>query len=643
MLVRIHKSTHSTTIFDNDAASTNGRNWYSAVYDSTSGDVFINERDNGLILRYDPELNSWTNIPIVTNHDSPDNANISYPSGFTTEPSLIRLQEATHGGHTYDLSAGSFGEMKKANGYIWVLLNHSWDFDAEGNAILADQSFNGIKRINPVDNSVTQYSIAGSSALRGMTIDSVDSTILWITDNLSDKVYKFDTTSNTVTQTIDLPAGTKARSITNDSTTLYIAINKAGGLGENSKILSVTKTGLVTTEIDTGAGNTSTGTFFVDLAGTKLIWTDESAHIGTIDTTNMLKTVSNTSGSTSTNHFGAVVGSEYWIAGHGSAKVGIISLNSVSSSHSSSCAGDCYSPHFGIDENNKYFYSDGLTINDKSYQMDNVLHVHNDKKIITNVGEPVEFILKIKDTNPEQIKLCEIGYAIPKGHFMINDATFMLTMKKSFDGIVEKSMTGDVSAIKDVYIDFTIIKDTVYCSFTWTPTKHLINDMFAIQAIDQYNYNKITFINEGYQSVGLSLVGTPIFKVMDKYDHDKIKDIAVLDKTLVNQNIAIDENNNLWQQFDGKWQKELSMPDRTCNITKHGYDRYCNEFKAVMNNQESIARQYFDSDIIQAIMSPIIEKEPISYERLHDSIPNMIKAQTAFYQKDFNKVLKYSN
>ena len=85
------------------------------------------------------------------------------------------------------------------------------------------------------------------------------------------------------------------------------------------------------------------------------------------------------------------------------------------------------------------------------------------------------------------------------------------------------------------------------------------------------------------------------------------------------------------------------MPDRTCNITKHGYDRYCNEFKAVMNNQESIARQYFDSDIIQAIMSPIIEKEPISYERLHDSIPNMIKAQTAFYQKDFNKVLKYSN
>src|SRR3990167_897020 len=159
MLVRIHKGTHSTTIFDNDAASTNGRNWYSAVYDSTSCDVFINERDNGLILMYDPELNSWTNIPIVTNHDSPDNANISYPSGFTTEPSLIRLQEASHGGHTYDLSAGSFGEMKKANGYIWVLLNHSWDFDAEGNAILADQSFNGIKRINPVDNTVTQYSI----------------------------------------------------------------------------------------------------------------------------------------------------------------------------------------------------------------------------------------------------------------------------------------------------------------------------------------------------------------------------------------------------------------------------------------------------------------------------------------------------
>ena len=207
-LARIDKTTQAVTFFDNNPLSTSGREWYSVVYHSASDDLFVNERDNGLVLRYDKSGNTWTNIPIVPNFDSPDVVGITYPSGYTVEPAIIRLQE-TSGLSTYDLSTGSFGEIKWANGYIWVVLNYSWDFDSD-QALLADQSFNGIVRINPADNSVTSYAITGSAALRGITVDVTDPTILWIADNTANKVFKFDTTSNTVTQTINLPAGTNA-------------------------------------------------------------------------------------------------------------------------------------------------------------------------------------------------------------------------------------------------------------------------------------------------------------------------------------------------------------------------------------------------------------------------------------------------
>src|SRR3990167_9233325 len=62
-LARIDKNTQAITLFDNNPASTSGREWYSDVYDSTSDDVFILERDNGLVLRYDKTGNSWTGIP----------------------------------------------------------------------------------------------------------------------------------------------------------------------------------------------------------------------------------------------------------------------------------------------------------------------------------------------------------------------------------------------------------------------------------------------------------------------------------------------------------------------------------------------------------------------------------------------------
>ncbi|KKQ99347.1 MAG: hypothetical protein UT24_C0024G0022, partial [Candidatus Woesebacteria bacterium GW2011_GWB1_39_12] len=631
-LVRIDRSTNAVTFFDNNAVAA-GEDWYSLVTDPVSGKIFVNERDTGRSLSFNPSTGLFTSFAVVPNIAG---GVVSYVSSYNDAPHKIAI--AGIGTHTFGFDSN--GELKSANGYIWQPLDAVYDFSVAENAAGAvDSSFHGIVRIDPSDNTITRYAIAGATALRGISVDSSDSTILWITDILANKLFRFNTVTGLVTDTITLPASTSPRGLANDATAVYIAENQVGGAGINSKIIKVIKSDFSTSEIDTGADTesvTKRGTFSLYIVNGFLVWTDEASHVGTISISGTnIKTIMNPASDTNTNHFACIEGNNITFTGHGSAKIGFFSITNDSTTESGSgddCAGDCYAPNLGWDHDGKFLYKDGLYINNIAYEMKNILHNQRNQTIELPVGQPVNMTLKGYDTYPDNINNCEIGIGIKKGNFVKQDATFIIGIWRSFDNHTTIYYEGDSSAYRDVNV-----------KFTWTPTKHLINDMFAIQAIDQYNYNKITFINEGYQSVGLSLVGTPIFKVMDKYDHDKIKDIAVLDKTLVNQNIAIDENNNLWQQFDGKWQKELSMPDRTCNITKHGYDRYCNEFKAVMNNQESIARQYFDSDIIQAIMSPIIEKEPISYERLHDSIPNMIKAQTAFYQKDFNKVLKYSN
>lgn len=652
-LVRIAKSDRSVTLFDNIPSSGSGREWYSVVYEPNSDDLFVNERDNGLVLRYDKSSDTWTNIPIVSNFDSPDNPNISYPSTYSVEPAIIRLNEATHGQHTYDLSTGSFGEMKLANGYVWVVLNYSWDFDSEGEAILSDQSFNGIVRINPTDNTITNYAISGSSALRGITTDATDSTILWITDNVADRVYKFNTNTNTVTQTITLDANTKARGIANDDTNLYVAMNESGGSG-NSKILQINKSTLVKTVIDTSAVNSVGGSFSVFVVGSNIIWTDQSGHYGSFsraDPVNSAKSVTTTSGQTSSNHFGCVVGTEFWFAGQGSAKVGSFSLSGSSeSSHGDSCMGDCYSPHFGTDENGKEFYNDGLTLIAQNFtkiiNIPNVLHVLGNETINIPVGQPINFTLKAMDSYPDQIESCEIAFGLQRGHFVKQDAEFILGVKRTFDGIVSTYEEGNKNAYRAFDATIENRDKYVFCKFVFTPTYYLPKDMFAIQAIDIHQYDGIYFVNEGIFFRGMSEIGTPIFDYMD--DDGILHTLTILDQTLENTSIAIDEDGNHWFGDFGKlWTKEFVRPDITGSLSKyHGYDRndYF-EFKAYKLGQELIAKMHpdygFDSSLIQKQVKPSFAYDIENpYPRGWDSVPNMMKAVGEYEKSKLTNIVK---
>lgn len=640
-LARIDKNTQSVSLFDNDLASTSGREWYSVVYEPNTDDLFVNERDNGLVLRYDKTGNTWTNIPLVTNFDSPDNPNISYPSGYSSEPATIRLNEATHGQHTYDLSVGSFGEMKLVNGYVWVVLNYNMDFDTEGNAILADQSFNGIIRINPTDNSITSFAIAGSSALRGITVDVSDPTIIWLSDNTANKIFKFSTTTNTVIDTINLPSGSNARGITNDSTNIYVAKNVAGGSGENSKIIQVIKATGVTSEIDTGASNTVKGTFSVFIIDGILVWTDESNHLGTINLSNQaLKTVSNTTGQTSSNHFGCKVGSQIWIAGHGSAKVVSVSISSGSSdsSHGDSCAGDCYAPHLGNDENGKHFYDDGLTINGKSFEIKNQLHNLGNETIVMPVGKPVDFRLKVQDSYPDNVESCEVAVGIEKGKFVKQSASYILGVKRTFDGKVSMWSEGDVSLFRDFNATMNNIENNVFANFTWVPTSHLQHDMFALECKDIHRYYVTYFVNHGIMFRGISEIGTPQFDYTD--DDGRIHVLTIVDPTLEDLSLAIDESGNYWSgDFGSLWSKQFVRPDMTGSLSKyHGYDRNdYYEFKAMKLGQELIGRTIFDSSLVQTQIKPSFAYEITNYGRLHDPVPNMMKAQADLAIKNLSK------
>ena len=633
---RIDKATKAVTIFDNNAVAS-GEDLYSIVRHPVSGKLYMNEKDTGRTQVFNPSGSTFTIIPIPPDLSG---GSLSYPQSYATNPNHIRVNEGGGlGNHDYVYGTSSLSEIKYSNNFIWQLADIDYDFSTASEAVGAsDYHFHGVIKIDPnTDSVVNRYSITGASSLRGMSVDSTDSTILWITDITTEKLYKFDTSSGLVTSTITLPSGSMPRGLANDVNSVFIAENQNSG--STSKILKIFKSNSTISEIDTGQTinivGSHHGTFSVFVANGLLLWTDESSHVGQIQINNTnLKSASNTSSNTDTNHFGCAVDTEFWFAGHGSAKVGTVSLgfssdsiDSTSTSNGKSCGGDCYPPHFGCDKYSTCFYDDGLTINGKSYKLDNVLHVKNDM-IKTPVGQSINFTEKIQDSNPEQIRLCELGIGIPYGDFAINDARFLLGIRISFDGNVERYTSGDLTAFKDEKMNYVISGDNVYCSFKWTPTKHLDDSMFAVQVIDQYGYNKMTFFNEGYTSLGMSLVGTPIHHVMDSVGN--VATITEIDPTIMDHTKGIDEQGNGWSIVNNHWQKDLVMPDLTCDVTKHGYNRYCPEFTIMKNGQELIARQSFDSEKILSYPSPVIEQPYVKYDRLHDPIPNMMKARADY-------------
>jgi hypothetical protein len=120
------------------------------------------------------------------------------------------------------------------------------------------------------------------------------------------------------------------------------------------------------------------------------------------------------------------------------------------------------------------------------------------------------------------------------------------------------------------------------------------------------------------------MVGTPVYDVFDS--RGRIATITILDKTLEDLTVAVDQDGNIWRLKNKIWQKDFVAPDLSCPENSKGYERYCPEFKKLLLEQQQIAKQYFDSSAIQGKTPTFIPSEPSNYGRGHYSVPNMNKA-----------------
>jgi streptogramin lyase len=311
-----------------------GQDFYSIARDPNTGNLYVNERLNGELWQFNPMSLVWTRIPILEQISNPL---VTYDPGYELQPrfSVIVDESAApgippdHSPHLYAFEVLNDGEVQFANGNVWVTLQYLLDFDEFAEAVgVMDVSFAGLAKVNPTTLDVTRIAIPDAIRPTGLAVDATEPNILWVTDFVADKVYRFDTTTESVTETITLDVGSFPRGVDTDSNNVFVALDKFPP--GNSEIAQINKSTLDITIIDTGAPIDEdlggTGTFSVFVNGGLLVWTDRSNHVGTIDLVTSEITVENTSpDSIDRNHFGCVPkDGEFWFASAGSAKVGIL-------------------------------------------------------------------------------------------------------------------------------------------------------------------------------------------------------------------------------------------------------------------------------------------------------------------------------
>ena len=545
-LARVNVNTLAVTFFDDNSA-TSGQDWYSALCHS-NGKIYVNERDTGKMKIFDTSGSTFTTVPIPANIAG---GVISYTSSYNTNPQDITVNEScvSAGNHLYNFGFDSFGEVKFANNYVWQVIDYNYDFSANSETCGAtDVSFHGIARIDPSDNSVTRYAITGASNLRGIDVDSADSTILWITDNTSDKIFKFDTNTNTVTQTITLPAGSKARGITDDATNLYVASNKVGDGVASGKILQVVKSDGTISTIDTTAivANGNSGVFEVDIARGFIMWSDESKNVGTINLSTMAKTKSVISSATS-NHFGVLVGDTYWTSGRGSVIVTQSSFPSSSSSsdntggdgnkfNSRPTIGKSHQTGYQLVDYGFFHNSDKYTITDNFYTPT--------KKIPIITGEKNHFGLKTF-VGDAQVLVGEISLVPEIGAF--HKAEVRLESYFNFDKtlkeikVIQRDINVDESIITSYQIPVDCIEnskrnDCIYIG--WDNVIFMekpIFDKVALNIINDDRRYQVTYLNDGFSFTGVDSLNPPV--VIN----------TVVERGQLESLTRIDKVNNLWQ------------------------------------------------------------------------------------------------
>lgn len=323
LLVRFAKSDKTVTILPDNNAVSGGENFYAIARDG-SGKLYMNARDWGIVWQFNPSTEVWTPIPIVkeVTHATADyEFPTSQGTGYSLHPTTVRFATSTGGNHIHGFSFNTFAGVEFVNGNIWTATQysgislHAAEITDGVDTDPAVQAFYGLAKINPSTLAVTWLDLGlGATDIRGMLVDG---NIIWLTDESNSKIYKFDTTTETITVTFTLTAGSMPNELDQDVSFLYVASHKpADG---NLEVLKISKTDGATTALDLGRSNTNGGTFAVHVVSGILAWSSDSQAVGLYNLSTGEKKHWNTT--TTNNRFMCAVGSEIWVAGKGSASV----------------------------------------------------------------------------------------------------------------------------------------------------------------------------------------------------------------------------------------------------------------------------------------------------------------------------------
>ena len=546
-LLKIDKTNPASATF---VSQSTGADWFSVESDN-NGNLFINERDNGLVWKYVESSGTFSKFSVVEQITSTAGATVTYPNGFNTEPDLIHIDLTGNGvGNDYIMNVnlgGHAGEVQLAKGFIWVSVNYAIDFAADVNtAGISDTAFYGLAKINPSTNAVTLIDLesTGATDIRGI---SSDGDYLWITSQANNKIFKFDTSSGSVVETITLSSGSNPRGIANNAAYVFVALNKA--IGGNSEVLRIDKSNLSQTVIDTGAVNDNGGTFTVFTSGDTVLWTDESGNTGNFLSSGESKTMVDTSAQTSKNHYGCQVGTDFWFAGKGSVKSGITAIPSTGVlSDGTGGDGGIYLSRPTIGKSHDTFLQIvdyGFFRNNDKYQITDNFYTATEKIPITT-GESNSFGIKTY-VGDAKVMVGEISLVPEVGAFekaevrMEAHFNFDKTLKEirifQKDNVIQKGIITSYQTPADC-MEGSGKLDCIYISFDNVIfMEPPIFEKIAVNVINNKRQYNITYLNDGFSFEGTSYNPPTIAK-------------GIIDKGYQVDLIRIDKKNNLWVSND---------------------------------------------------------------------------------------------
>jgi|APSaa5957512535_1039671.scaffolds.fasta_scaffold01088_14 YVTN family beta-propeller protein len=531
-LARIDKSDSSVTLF-NDDADVSGENWRGVTLNNDTGVLYIQERDNGKVKTFDTNSNAWGTVPLIPEITD---AGVSYPQTYTEEPATIAINEPVEGLHTYQLSSTGFAGIVYHDSFVYAGLNYDFDFDANGNTVTPDISFNGLVKINPTNNAKTYIPISSTDITgiaEGTPITSgvgnsttTKNELLYITSMTDDKVFILNSTSETVIDTITLTPNSKPRGIAVDENHIYVAMNKAAG--GVSQFLQIDKSNTNIKKVKTTpASNTAGGTFSIFVEDGVVFWTDQSGHVGTWIIQNNEHAATTTTGNTESNHAGCADNGNFYWAGQGSVKQGSIPIPSSSNTLLSSSGGGSGDPHktrptIGLShETNERLVDNGFmynVINPNNEIYDNLIQITDNDytpfpQVNVTLGHENMFGAKLyADKKP---KVVEFLFGVPevqKGHLKelgievwidhLGDVTELKAIQKS-NVIDKETLYATLDKVECMADD---VEKNCYLVKVFPEFLEPLKDKFmAVKVIDHKLRYQTTYLNEGFNVKGDSL------------------------------------------------------------------------------------------------------------------------------------------